>query len=164
MPVQISANSANQAPKPQNTAIEISKKDFLETFTVLPKGRFRTTPSGLKIAVISEGQGKPIENGMKVRVNYTGWLSSGKEFDSSTRRNEPFELTLGSGQVIKGWEEGLAGMKVGERRQLIIAPDLAYGNRKVGKIPPGSTLIFNVELVSVEGSSPNPKGNLSVVA
>ncbi len=164
MPIEVTGHGASPPPETKFKAIEISKKDFLETFTVLPESRFQTTPSGLRIAVLSEGEGEPVANGVRVKVTYTGWLGNGKKFDSSTRKNEPFELTLGAGQVIRGWEEGLLGMKVGERRQLIIPPELAYGDREVGIIPPGATLIFNVELVSVEGTSPNPKGNLSVVA
>ena len=164
MPAHVNGNGANPALKPEGKAPQISRKDFLEVFTVLPEGRFRTTPSGLRVASLKEGSGAMAANGMKIKVRYTGWLESGKKFDSSIPRNQPFEVTLGAGQVIKGWEEGLLGMKPGEQRQLVIPPDLAYGNRKVGSIPPGSTLIFNIEVVSVEQGSPNHKGNVSVVA
>ncbi len=101
---------------------------------------------------------------MSISVNYTGWLEDGTQFDSSMERGKPFALRLGSGTVIKGWEEGLAGIKPGERRQLIIPAELAYGERQVGKIPPGSTLIFNIEAVSVDSAPGNPKGNVSLRA
>jgi FKBP-type peptidyl-prolyl cis-trans isomerase len=89
--------------------------------------------------------------GKKVKVDYTGWLVNGKKFDSSVGTGKPFELTLGNGDVIKGWDEGIAGMKVGGKRQLRIPPDLAYGERGYpGAIPPNATLIFDVRLVGVE--------------
>ena len=164
MPAKVNGNGANPALKSEAKAPNVGKKGFFEEFTVLPEGRFRTTPSGLKVASLKEGSGPVAANGMKLKVKYTGWLESGKKFDSSMKRNEPFELKLGAGQVIKGWEEGLVGMKPGERRQLVIPAELAYGNRKVGNIPPGSTLIFNIELVSAEPGSSNSKGKMSVVA
>ncbi len=126
---------------------------FLENFRVFPQERFRETSSGLKIAVLQEGSGSALQQGMKVSVKYTGWLSNGTKFDSSLDQGKPFEFVLGNGRVISGWEEGLAGMKPGERRQLIIPAKLAYGDREVGKIPPGSTLIFNVEAVAVTGGA-----------
>jgi len=164
MPVKVDGNGANPALKPEGKLPPISQKDFFEVFTVLPESRFRTTASGLKVASLKEGDGPVAAKGMKIKVKYTGWLGNGKKFDSSLKRDQPFEVTLGAGQVIKGWEEGLIGMKPGERRQLVIPPDLAYGQRQVGNIPPGSTLIFNIEVVSVEPGSSNPKGNISVVA
>ena len=90
--------------------------------------------------------------GHKVKVDYTGWLTDGKKFDSSVGTGRPFEFMLGAGQVIKGWDEGVAGMKVGGKRQLRIPPDLAYGEKGVGNglIPPNSTLIFDVELLDVK--------------
>ena len=137
---------------------------FLDTFRKLPDGRFRKTGSGLMVATTKEGHGKAAANGTKVRVMYSGWLEDGTKFDSSVDRGKPFEFNLGAGRVIKGWDEGMLGIKPGERRQLVIPAALAYGNREVGKIPPGSTLIFNVEAVAVDDPSANPKGSMTVVA
>ena len=140
------------------------RQSFLEAFVVYPDDRFDEKDNGLKVAVLREGSGRGLEKGQKLKVHYTGWLESGVKFDTSLKRNEPFEFVLGAGQVIKGWEEGMAGIKPGERRQLIIPADLAYGDNSKGKIPPGSTLIFMVEAVGIDSGSKNPKGNLSIVA
>jgi peptidylprolyl isomerase len=108
------------------------------------------TPSGLKYIVIEEGEGDKPTNGKKVKVHYTGKLEDGTVFDSSVKRGVPIEFALGVGQVIKGWDEGIADMKVGEKRQLIIPPDLGYGpNGYPPVIPANSTLIFDVELVEI---------------
>jgi len=114
-----------------------------------------TTPSGLRIIDVKPGTGPVPKAGQTVTVNYTGWLfvdgKKGKKFDSSLDRNEPFSFPLGQGQVIKGWDEGLATMHVGGKRTLIIPPDLGYGASGAGgDIPPGATLIFDVELLSVK--------------
>ncbi|MGA9644176.1 MAG: FKBP-type peptidyl-prolyl cis-trans isomerase [Terriglobales bacterium] len=110
------------------------------------------TASGLEYWDIKAGTGAVAQAGHKVKVDYTGWLTDGKKFDSSVGTGRPFEFMLGAGQVIKGWDEGVAGMKVGGKRQLRIPPDLAYGEKGVGNglIPPNSTLIFDVELLDVK--------------
>ena len=137
---------------------------FLEQFRMLPESRFHKTKSGLMVATVRDGTGNAFTAGTKIKVTYTGWLEDGTKFDSSLDHKAPFEFTLGSGRVIKGWEEGLAGIRPGERRQIVIPPDLGYGARQVGNIPPGSTLIFNVEAVAVEQPPPNPNGTMTVVA
>ncbi|MCU1268882.1 MAG: fbp [Acidobacteriaceae bacterium] len=110
------------------------------------------TESGLQYWDITEGTGKVAKEGDGVRVHYTGWLTTGKKFDSSVDAGRPFTFVLGNGEVIKGWDEGVAGMKVGGKRQLRIPADLGYGEGGTpdGTIPPNSTLIFDVRLLSVQ--------------
>ena len=109
------------------------------------------TPSGLKIIDVQIGTGREAVTNTNVTVHYDGRLEDGKEFDSSRRRDQPFQFRLGSGQVIKGWDEGLVGMKEGGKRQLVIPPELGYGQRGAGGvIPPNATLVFDVELLRVE--------------
>jgi len=111
-----------------------------------------TTASGLKYIDLKVGTGEEAQNGTTVSVHYTGWLyengKRGAKFDSSVDRGQPYELTL-PGRVIKGWNEGLIGMKVGGKRELIIPPDLAYGANPRGSIPANSTLNFEIELLKV---------------
>jgi peptidylprolyl isomerase len=107
-----------------------------------------TTPSGLRYVDLVEGTGASPAAGDRVEVHYTGWLEDGKKFDSSVDRGQPFVFPLGAGRVIRGWDEGVASMKVGGRRRLIIPPQLGYGDRGAGRvIPPGATLVFEVELL-----------------
>lgn len=109
-----------------------------------------TTESGLVYEELALGEGETAEAGMVVTVHYTGWLTDGTKFDSSKDRNDPFEFFLGRGQVIRGWDEGVVGMKVGGRRKLTIPPQLGYGARGAGGvIPPNATLVFEVELLGV---------------
>ena len=107
------------------------------------------TSSGLKIKDLIIGEGKEAAAGQKVSVNYRGTLENGDEFDSSYGR-APFTFPLGAGQVIKGWDEGVAGMKVGGKRILTIPPELGYGSRGIGPIPSNATLIFEVELLGID--------------
>ena len=109
-----------------------------------------TTPSGLQYWDIVTGSGAAAVAGKQVKVHYTGWLTNGEKFDSSVDRGQPFDFVLGTGRVIKGWDEGVAGMKVGGKRQLRIPPELAYGSHAMRSIPASSTLIFDVELLEVK--------------
>ncbi len=105
---------------------------------------------GLTIKVLKKGKGVAIKKDQKAKVHYTGWLTNGTKFDSSKDSNIPFEFTVGKGQVIKGWDLGVEGMKVGESRKLTISPELAYGARGAGSaVPPNSTLIFDVDLLGI---------------
>jgi len=114
------------------------------------EGKGKSTPSGLQYWDIQLGTGDEAKAGKTVKVHYTGWLTDGRKFDSSVDRGQPFSFPLGAGKVIKGWDEGVQGMKVGGKRQLRIPPDLAYGTRGAGGlIPPNATLIFDVELLEV---------------
>ena len=109
-----------------------------------------TTASGLTIEDVTMGSGAAAAAGQSVTVHYTGWLTNGTKFDSSKDRNDPFVFPLGAGRVIKGWDEGVQGMKVGGKRKLTIPPALGYGARGAGGvIPPNATLVFEVELLGV---------------
>ena len=114
----------------------------------------QTTPSGLQYEDTTVGSGAEAKAGQHVHVHYTGWLynngQQGAKFDSSVDRNDPFAFSLGAGMVIKGWDEGVVGMKVGGKRRLVIPPEMGYGSRGAGGvIPPGATLVFDVELVEI---------------
>lgn len=125
----------SNAPSSSTTGSGMSGQDFTE----------------LKIETLKPGTGAAAASGKKVTVHYTGTLTDGKVFDSSENRKAPFTFTLGQGQVIPGWDKGVDGMKVGERRRLSIPSNLAYGEKGVGSvIPPNAPLVFEVELLSVE--------------
>ena len=113
-------------------------------------GKPVTTSDGLQYTDDQVGTGAVAEPGKNVSVHYTGWLMNGTKFDSSRDRGQPFTFPLGAGRVIKGWDEGVAGMRVGGKRTLIIPPDLGYGSRATGPIPANSTLKFEVELLDVK--------------
>ena len=125
--------------------IEVMEK-FVDTDFSLP-GKEEVTESGLRMIIHKDGNGKIPLPGQTVQVHYTGLLENGSTFDSSHDRGQPFSFPLGQGRVIKGWDEALALMSKGEKRTLIIPPDIAYGSRGKGKIPPNSILIFEVELI-----------------
>lgn len=106
--------------------------------------------TGVDVEDLVVGDGEPAQRGDTITVHYVGTLVDGRVFDSSVDRNAPFELVLGQGDVIRGWDEGLVGMREGGKRRLIIAPDYAYGAQAIGPIPPNSTLVFEVQLLDVE--------------
>lgn len=129
---------------PDETTDEAPTTDMDENMT--------TTDTGLMYEDLEVGTGAVPTQGQAVTVHYTGTLENGEKFDSSRDRNRPFSFTIGVGQVIKGWDEGVASMRVGGRRKLVIPPDLGYGPRGAGGvIPPNATLIFDVELIRVGG-------------
>jgi FKBP-type peptidyl-prolyl cis-trans isomerase len=108
------------------------------------------TASGLQYWDIKVGTGAVAKDGSHVTVHYTGWLTTGKKFDSSVDAHQPFDFTIAQGDVIKGWDQGVAGMKVGGKRQLRIPPELGYGASGSGPIPPNATLIFDIQLLAVK--------------
>lgn len=122
---------------------------FVDTDFLLP-GREDNTESGLRMIIHKEGNGEKPRAGQTVSVHYTGLLETGKKFDSSHDRGRPFKFPLGQGRVIKGWDEAIALMSKGEKRTLVIPPELGYGSQDKGRIPPNSTLIFEVELVDFQ--------------
>ncbi|MFN9547167.1 MAG: FKBP-type peptidyl-prolyl cis-trans isomerase [Cyanobacteriota bacterium] len=149
-PVELDPDDPNPflfAMAPSDDAPTLAQANALGGELTAPKPR--TTASGLQITDLVVGEGEEAKTGQTVSVNYRGTLQNGKEFDSSYGRG-PFSFPLGAGRVIKGWDEGVAGMKVGGKRQLVIPADLAYGSRGAGGvIPPDATLLFEVELLGV---------------
>ncbi len=130
------------------TAVTVARAD--NSAPSKTAGKAQTTKSGLKYWDLKKGSGAIAKAGDQVKVHYTGWLTDGKKFDSSVDRGEPFAFKLGAGMVIKGWDEGVAGMKVGGKRQLRIPSELGYGARGAGgAIPPNAELVFDVELLGV---------------
>jgi len=124
---------------------------FLFAIGSVQAGQVMTSPSGVKIEIVKEGTGPLAKSGQTVLVHYTGALTNGKKFDSSRDRGQPFSFVLGRGQVIRGWDEALAMMKVGSRATITIPPSLGYGAAGAGNvIPPNATLVFDVELLGAK--------------
>lgn len=144
----IAANLTQTTPPPASVT---ENNTPIKSNTMSDATNTVTTPSGLKYIEEKEGTGETPQTGQTVVVHYTGTLQDGTKFDSSRDRNRPFEFTIGVGQVIKGWDEGVSTIKVGGRRQLIIPPELGYGARGAGGvIPPNATLFFDVELLGIK--------------
>lgn len=129
-----------------------SKNSTQQAYPLGPDAEgFYTSSTGLKFRDLSKGKGQRPLAGQTVVVHYTGWLTNGKKFDSSVDRGQPFAFVLGTGQVIKGWDEGVKGMNIGGKRRLTIPPQLGYGQQGFGNtIPANSTLVFEVELLGVK--------------
>jgi FKBP-type peptidyl-prolyl cis-trans isomerase len=129
----------------------------LDSTPPAPSANAVTTSSGLQYEDLQVGSGAAAKAGDSITVNYTGWLQNGTKFDSSIDRKQTFDLTLGKGQVIAGWDEGVVGMRVNGTRLLVIPPSLGYGNATQGSIPANSTLIFEVQLVAINPpATPTP--------
>lgn len=150
-PSPVSADPLTKSVAPQAVVAAVPVESEAEKLLpVESDDDYVTTESGLKYRDIEVGTGESPSPRQLVSVHYTGSLPNGKVFDSSLKRNEPFTFPIGAGRVIKGWDEGVADMKVGGKRELVIPPDLAYGTRGVpGVIPPNSTLKFDVELLDI---------------
>lgn len=143
--------SSAMIPANSTLIMEIELMDATEPIrmTEVDESELTTTESGLQYVDFTEGEGDFPQTGQTVVVHYTGWLEDGVMFDSSVMRGEPFSFEIGTGGVIAGWDEGLASMKIGGKRQLVIPAELGYGETGAGSIPPGSTLIFEVELLDI---------------
>lgn len=156
IPAGLAYGDQGFGPIPPNTAIKILVEVFEVKDPIVAKmwdvdsTLFKETESGLKYAIIEEGNGPLIEKGKLVSVHYSGFLLDGTKFDSSVERDEPLMLMAGMGQVIPGWDEGLQLLKPGSKARFIIPPQLGYGERDLGIIPANSTLIFDVEIVEVK--------------
>lgn len=156
VPSELAYGKEGAGPIPPNTSLKAvielvsTKKVPVVKMWDVDSTLFKTTATGLKYAIIKDGEGKLIEKGNTVSVHYSGFLTNGFKFDSSVEREEPITFPAGMQQVIPGWDEGLLLLKKGSKARFIIPPALAYGEKDLGKIPPNSTLIFDVEIVDVK--------------
>ncbi|MFM7130797.1 MAG: FKBP-type peptidyl-prolyl cis-trans isomerase [bacterium] len=142
-PAALGESNTAQAKELQRQASEAAVKSAKQFDLEQYKGQ------GLKVETVAEGSGEGAKSGQTITVHYTGTLENGKQFDSS-RGKSPFTVVLGAGQVIKGWDAGLQGMKVGEKRKLTIPAAMGYGSTGQGQIPPNSTLLFDVEMIAIK--------------
>ncbi|WP_337176362.1 FKBP-type peptidyl-prolyl cis-trans isomerase [Paludisphaera sp.] len=151
---KVDEDNVAQALGESATAVARSTSgDAKEPFPPAPPtaiGETKTLDGGVTYETVKEGTGDEVRSGRVAVVHYVGTLDDGTVFDSSRKRGSPAEFTLGSGGLIKGWEHGIPGMKVGEIRKLVIPPDMGYGGQRKGEIPPNSTLTFEVELMGVK--------------
>jgi peptidylprolyl isomerase len=156
IPSNLAYGSQGMGPVPPNSSIRVlvelvsTKKAITAKMWDVDSTLFKTTASGLKYAIIKEGEGEFVKKEKQTTVHYSGFLLDGTKFDSSVERDEPFTFVAGVGQVIPGWDEGVQLMKKGSKAKFIVPSNLAYGDRDLGKIPPNSTLIFDVEVLDVK--------------
>lgn len=156
IPSNLAYGPQGVGPIPPNTNLKVvielvsAKQAVVAKMWDVDSTKFKTTASGLKYAIIKEGEGELIGKNKQVTVHYSGFLLDGTRFDSSVERDEPFTFVAGVGQVIPGWDEGVQLLKKGSKARFIIPPTIAYGNRDLGKIPANSTLVFDVEVIDVK--------------
>lgn len=141
---------ADSMPSMQTAAVVVAGDDSTAVEDIKESVSLSGELTKLVVDDVKRGVGREVAEGDTVSVHYVGTLRDGSEFDSSLKRGEPFSFTVGEGRVIEGWEEGLLGMQVGGERILVVPPEMAYGNRQVGPIPPNSPLIFKIELLNIE--------------
>lgn len=156
VPSNLAYGPEGMGPIPPNSSIKVlielvsTKEAVVAKMWDVDSTLFKTTASGLKYAIIQEGEGELVGKEKQATVHYSGFLLDGTKFDSSVERDEPFTFVAGVGQVIPGWDEGVQLMKKGSKARFIVPANLAYGDRDLGKIPPNSTLIFDVEVLDVK--------------
>ena len=156
VPSNLAYGPQGMGPIPPNTSIKVlielvsTKEAVVAKMWDVDSTLFKVTASGLKYAIIQEGEGELVGKEKQATVHYSGFLLDGTKFDSSVERDEPFTFVAGVGQVIPGWDEGVQLMKKGSKARFIVPANLAYGDRDLGKIPPNSTLIFDVEVLDVK--------------
>jgi peptidylprolyl isomerase len=156
VPSNLAYGPQGMGPIPPNTSIKVlielvsTKEAVVAKMWDVDSTLFKVTASGLKYAIIQEGEGELVGKEKQATVHYSGFLLDGTKFDSSVERDEPFTFVVGVGQVIPGWDEGVQLMKKGSKARFIVPANLAYGDRDLGKIPPNSTLIFDIEVLDVK--------------